>query len=238
MHFNLLDMAVYGILIVSVLAGFYQGLIATSANTAGFFLSLLSAKLFYMGMAMNVKEAGKMIPRLVYYSESAEMLGTTEVVRTPVAGFTQQQMDALLKTVQLPHPVDEWFRHNVLNAVYTKQGIVSLGDYLSQTVAKTAVAVACFLAILLGVYIVFTIVVNLVHFVVKLPALRLFDGVLGGAVGLVRGVFLAMALFMVLPTILSMLPVHQIQDIVNSSQLADFYYQKNFMFGMIKSFIG
>jgi hypothetical protein len=40
MHFstNILDLTVYGILLISVAAGFYQGLVATTANTAGFFI--------------------------------------------------------------------------------------------------------------------------------------------------------------------------------------------------------
>lgn len=240
MHFstNILDLAVYGIIAVSILAGFYQGLIATSVNTAGYFISLLSANWFYMGMAQSVNRANELIPRLEYFSETAEMLGTMEVARTPVAGMTEQSMKALLETVKLPHPVDQWFSHNVLNAVYAGDGLATLSEYLSRTVAQTAVSVVCFLAILLGVYLAVTLVVNLVHYTVKLPSLKLFDGILGGVVGLARGVFLALALCMVLPSVLSMLPVQQIQDIVNTSQLADFYYQKNFMFDMIKSFIG
>lgn len=238
MQFNPLDMAVYTILIVSVAAGVYQGLLATSINTAGFFVSLLSANWFYTGMAIRIKEAHSLIPRLVYYSETSEMLGSVETVRTGVSGMTQPKLDSILQNVNLPYPVEKWFSHNVLNSVYMQDHLTNLGDYLSQTVAEVAVNIVCFLAILLGVYVAVTLVVNAVHYVVKLPAVKLFDGVLGGAVGLLRGMFLVFALFLVLPVILSILPVHQIKDIVDTSHMAAFYYQKNFMFGMIKSFIG
>lgn len=235
---NILDLAVYGIFIISIAAGFYQGLIATSANTAGFFLSLLSADWFYMGMAMRVKAAHKAIETLVYYSETSQMLGTVDVTRTGVSGMTQLKLQSILQNVSLPYPVEKWFSHNVLGAVYAKEGISTLGDYLSHTVAEITVSILCFLALLLGAYIAVTLIVNLVHFVVKLPALKIFDGVLGGAVGFVRAIFLAFALFLLIPVVLSILPVQQIKDLVSSSHLAAFFYQKNFMFDMIKSYIG
>lgn len=235
---NIIDLTVYGIIIISIAAGFYQGLIATVANTVGYFIAMLSANWFYMGMAMKVKEADKVIPALLYYSETSGMLGSVDVYRTSVSGMSQLKLENLLQNVKLPFPVERWFSHNVLGAVYTQDGITNLGDYLSRTVAETAVNIACFLAILLGVYIAVTLVVNLVHYVVKLPAVKLFDGVLGGAAGLLRGVLLVFAVFLIMPVILSILPVQQVKDIVNSSQTAVFFYQKNFMFDMIKSFIG
>jgi hypothetical protein len=48
---------------------------------------------------------------------------------------------------------------------------------------------------------------------------------------------LASALCLVLPVALSMLPVQQLQDIVTSSHTAGLYYQKDWLFGLIKSFI-
>lgn len=235
---NIIDLAVYGIILISVVAGFYQGFLASVFNTVGYFISMLSASWFYGGAAMRVKVAGKVIPQLLYYSETAGMLGTVEISHTSVNGLSQLQLDSILKGVTLPFPLEKWFSHNVLGAVYAQDGISTLGDYLSRTVAETAVNIACFLAILLGVYIAVTLIVNCVHYVVKLPAVKLFDGVLGGVIGLVRGYFLAFALFLIVPVVLSILPVQQIQDIITSSHTAAFFYQKDFMFNMIRSFIG
>jgi uncharacterized membrane protein required for colicin V production len=235
---NVIDLAVYGIILISVAAGFYQGFLASAINTAGYFIAMFCASLFYGGAAMNVKVGGKIISQLLYYSETSGMLGSVDVSRTSVNGISQLQLDSLLKSVHLPFPLDRWFSHNVLGAVYAQDGISTLGDYLSHTVAETAVNIACFLAILLGVYIAVTLIVNLIHYVVKLPAVKLFDGLLGGVVGLGRGVLLAFALFLIVPVVLSILPVKQIQDLISSSHTAAFFYQKNFMFNMIKSFIG
>jgi uncharacterized membrane protein required for colicin V production len=234
---NILDITVYAILIVSVAAGVYQGLVATSANTAGFFLSMFSAALFYPGMAMRIKAGGTVIKSLLYYSETSQMLGTVETARAGVAGMTKEGMAGLLQSVSLPHPIGDWFTENVLGGVYAKQGLSTLGDYLSQTVAEAAVSIACFLMIFLFMYVILTVAVNLLHYVVKLPQLKAFDGVLGGAVGLLRGAVIAFALFMALPVALSMLPVQQVKDLVETSHTAAFFYQKDFMFAFIRSFI-
>lgn len=238
LQFNVLDIAVYAIILVSVAAGFYQGFLATSANTVGYFISLLAAWIFYGGAAQSVKAADKIIPALLYYSETTDMLGTVETYRMGVAGMTEAKLDGILSNVSLPHPIGQWFGENVLGAVYAKEGIGNLGEYLSRTVAETAVNIGCFLIIFLGVYIALTIVVNAVHYVVRLPQVRMLDGTLGGVVGLLRGVLLVFALFLVMPVVLSMLPVQQVTDIVQASHTASFYYEHNFLFGMIRSFIG
>lgn len=234
---NILDVLVYAVILVSVAAGLYQGLIATSANTAGFFLSVLCAGWFYGGMAARVKAAGAVIRSLIYYSESSDMLGTVEVYRTPAAGMTQQNLDALLQNVSLPHPIGEWFERNVLGGVYAGEGIANLGEYLSQTVAEAAVSVASFLIVFLTMYAIVTVAINMLHFVAKLPSLKAFDGALGGVVGLLRGVMLAYVLCMALPVVLSMLPVQQVRDIVDTSRTAGMFYENNFLFGLIRSYI-
>lgn len=238
LNLNIVDIAVYGIILISIAAGFYQGFLATVFNSVGYFIALLSANGFYMGMALKIKEAGQVIPALLYYSETSDMLGTVEAYRTSVLGMTQLKLENILQNVTFPFPVEKWYTHNVLNAVFTQDRITNLGDYLSRTVAETSVCILCFLAIFAGVYIATTLVVNLVHYVVKLPAVNIFDSVLGGVVGLGRGMLLVFVLFLVVPVILSILPVQQIKDIIGSSQTAAFYYQKNFIFDMIRSYIG
>ena len=235
---NLIDIAVYAILLISIAAGFYQGLLATVANTAGYFVALLGARWFYPGMAMHVKQAGEVIPALLYYSETADMLGSVDVFRTDVAGMTQLKLEHILQNVSLPHPLGEWFSQNVLGAVFAQDGISRLGDYLSRTIAETAVNTACFLIIFLGIYVVITLLVNLAHYVVKFPQFKALDGVLGGAVGLLRGGLLVYALFLVLPSILSIAPVQMISTVVQESHTAQMFYYHNFLFDMIRSYIG
>jgi uncharacterized membrane protein required for colicin V production len=234
---NLLDLLAYVILGLSVAAGYYQGFLATSANIVGYFTAMVSASWFYGGAAASVKEAGKIIPALLYYSESADMLGTVENYRTDVTTLTQSALENILRGVQLPHPVDKWLMGNVLNLSYSTEGLKQLGDYLSRTIAEAAVSIACFMLIFLGVYIGLTIVVNLIHYVVKLPTLKYFDGVGGAALGLVRGGLLVYLAFMILPVVLSMVPISQVQDLVQGSKMAGFFYEKNILLNMIRSFI-
>lgn len=234
---NILDMIAIAILGLSAAAGYYQGLLATSANIVSYFVAVLSANWFYEGAAAKVKEAGKIIPALLYYSETADMLGSVENYRTNVTNLTQSALQSILHGVKLPYPVDRWLAENVLNLSYSKIGITQLGDYLSRTIAETAVCIACFLLIFLGVYIGLTLVVNLAHYVIKLPTLKYLDGVSGAALGLVRGALLVFALFMILPVVLSTVPVAQVKDIVQGSSMAGFFYHQNFLLDMIKSFI-
>jgi uncharacterized membrane protein required for colicin V production len=237
MHLNLLDLAVYGILLASIAAGFYKGLLATAANTVGTFLAMLMAGWFSGGMALRVKLAGKLIPTLQYYSETSGMIGSVEIARTGVLGMTQARLDGIFQNVHLPTPIGNWYVHNVLGAVYAKDGLSTLGDYLSQTVAEAAVSIACFLVVFFIAYIAIALAVNLLHSIIKFPQLKYVDGVLGGAVGLLRGLLLVFVLFLVMPLALSMLPVQQVKDLVASSHTAGFFYQHDFLFSFIRSYI-
>lgn len=234
---NILDAVAIAILALSIAAGYYQGLLATGANVVGYFIALLSANGLYIGMAQGVKAAGKVIPALLYYSEAADMLGTVENYRAPVTELTQPALQNILQGVSLPYPVDRWLAENVHSLQYAGLGLTRLGDYLSRTIAETAVNVVCFIAIFAIVYVSATLLVNLVHYVVKLPALQFLDGVTGAIVGLGRGVLLVLVLFLVLPVVLSMLPVEQLTSIVSESKLAGYFYHQNFVLNMIRSYI-
>lgn len=235
---NPIDLAVLAILAISIAAGCYQGLLATGANLVGCGISLITARLFYPGIAMGVKAAGKIIPTMLYYSETADMLGTVENYHTEVAGLTDTGLKGILNSVTLPHPMDQWFSHNVLGAVFAQDGISNLGDYLARTIAETTVNICSFLLVFLIAYLAFTFLVNMLHYSFRFPGLPHFDGLIGGAVGLVRGALLIWALFLLMPAILSLAPVKMISDIVADSKTAGFFYEHNILFGMIKSFIG
>ncbi len=235
---NPIDLVVLAILAVSVAAGCYQGLLATGANLTACGISLLAARLFYPGLALGIKAAGKVIPALLYYSETADMLGTVDNYRTEVAGLTQSRLDSILSGMTLPHPLGEWFRKNVLGAVFAQDGIANLGDYLARTIAETVVNILCFLFVFLIVYLALTFLVNLLHYSFRFPKLAHFDGLLGGALGLGRGVLLVWVLFLIMPAVLSMAPVEMISDIVAGAKTTGFFYDGNILFGLLRSYIG
>ncbi len=234
---NILDILAVAILALSAAAGYYQGLLATTANVAGVFVSLFSANWLSVAAAQSVKQADKVIPALLYYSESADMLGSVDNYRASVTAMTQPALESILRTVQLPYPVDRWLSENVLNLHYASLGLTNLGDYLSRTIAETAVNIGCFLMLFFGIYLAVTLIVNLVHYVVKLPTLKILDGFTGAVLGLGRGVLLVLVVFMVLPVVLSMLPVAQVSEIVEGSQVAGLFYHQNFVLDMVRSYI-
>ena len=234
---NLLDALGFAILALSTAAGYYQGFLATAANCAGYITALLSASWFYGSVAERIKEAGKIIPALIYYSESGDLLGSVETFRLNVTTLNQSAMDGILSRVELPHPVGQWLAENVLGLRYSADGLTQLGDYLSRTIAEAAVSIGCYLLMFLAIYIGLTLMINIANYTIKFPALKAFDGLAGAGLGLVRGGLLVFAAFMVLPVLLSMLPVAQVKDIVEGSALTGFFYEKNFMFGLIRSYI-
>ena len=79
--------------------------------------------------------------------------------------------------------------------------------------------VVCFLGVFIVCFLALNLLVALLNYVFKFPALKHFDAITGGVLGFVRGYFLVFLLFTLVPILLTALPVQAISDYINASML-------------------
>jgi uncharacterized membrane protein required for colicin V production len=233
----LIDLAIFALFVLFAVVGYHKGFFKAVLNVATYFVSLLGALWLHPQLAQTVKASGKVIPIIINYSESADMLGTVESFRAVATELSPEAMNGILAEANLPHPLSGLLLTNVQNAAFSSDGLITLGDYLSMTIANMAINIVSFLIIFLCFYIVFNLIVSLVDYVFKLPVLKLFNSASGALLGFIQGFLVMFIVFSLVPVVLAFLPFPEISGIIEQSQMGKFYYHSNFIIDMIKGII-
>ena len=179
----------------------------------------------------------KVIPPLIYYSESDEFLQDVETVRLQVDAITPESLDALLTEVKLPYPVESRLRTNLENKAFADDGLTMLGEYLSMTIAHMTVNIVCFMILFLVSLIILFLVVRALDVTLIFPVLRYGDGLVGAAAGLVASALLLFALEMLVPVGLSFVPFEELRTIVENAATSSLFYHSNFLLALMKGVI-
>ena len=233
----MIDLAIFALFVLFALVGYHKGFFKALLNIATFFISLLGAWWLHPQLAQTVKASGKVIPIIVNYSESADMLGTVESFRAAATELSPDALNDIIAKSALPHPLPGLLLTNVQNAAFAPDGLITLGDYLSMTIANMAINIMGFLIIFLCFYVVFNLLVSLVDYVFKLPVLKMLNSASGALLGFIQGFLVMFIVFSFVPIVLAFLPFPEISGIIEQSQMGKFYYHSNFIIDLIKGTI-
>ena len=132
------------------------------------------------------------------------------------------------------------FEANIRNQAFAKLNITTLADYLDQTIWQAVFNVLAFLLAFIVIYAVVSLIVNLLDHVFRFPVLRMFDWLLGGVCGLVKGLVVAVLLLCIVPSVASLIAPELTQTLIAESTLYSFVSQLDFLnvSSMITQLIG
>ena len=229
---NIVDIIVLVLIGVSILMGVYKGFLYSVLNIGSFLLSGLIALLFYPIMARNVIN-GDLFPTILNYADGAQRISDVSLVHTPIASLSESQISAAISEAGFPSPIGSLLERNISSRAFESAGLTTLGEYFNQTAAVVLTNIACFLIIFLIVRIVLLVVLNGANYVLKFPMLKQYDLLVGGCCGLVNGILLMFAVFMLVPIAFTLLPYDSITSIVETSVFGNFFYQCNFLLPLI-----
>lgn len=237
---NIVDYAIIGVLLLSVVWGIYRGFLASVLKVVSFFISWASAFLFYPSLAKFIQLKTGLVDTMLYFSEGADRIpkGFIDFIRMPVNTIPGDKINEMIVGAQFPKNIEMLLRENIANQVFGAQGLSSLGDYFNYTLVYIIINVISFLLIYAAVSIVLGLIISLTNAVVRLPVLKQFDSLLGGCFGLIRGIFLIFVLFIIVPIILAMVPQGlDLTKYLDESALASFFYQTNFITDVLRGVI-
>lgn len=237
---NLLDYAIIGVLVLSVVWGIYQGFLVSVLKVVSFFISWAAAFLFYPSLAKFIQLKTGLVDTMLYFSEGADRIAkqSADFARMPITQIPADKMNELIVGAQFPKNVEVLLRENIVNQVFSKQGLSTLAEYFNYTLVYIIVNVLSFLLIYIAVSMVLGLLINMTNAVVRLPVLKQFDSLLGGCFGLIRGIFLVFVLFIIVPITLAVVPVGlDLSKYIHGSALAPFFYQTNFITDVLRGVI-
>ena len=115
--------------------------------------------------------------------------------------------------------ISKAFEANVRSQAFQNLGISTLSDYLDQTIWQAIFNVGAFILCFIALYVVSCLVVNLLDHVISFPLVRGIDWLLGGLLGLVRGVVVSLLVINLVPAVAQIVSPEFARDLIQNSTL-------------------
>ncbi len=228
---NIVDIVILAILGLSVLVGLYRGFISSVASMGGCLLSLGLSFWLSPKLAEDIRNNPDILRTLLSYTDAATRIGDQNLASQSVTSLTETGITEILNKVSLPAPLNTLLQSNLQNQVYG--AAADVGTYVSQTIISAILNVICFIVCFLVLLLVIHFVINFLKVVFKFPVLKQLNSLAGGAFGLLRGVLLCFVAFALLPLIQTLLPVQDINQLVEASALAPLFNSGNLILAIM-----
>ena len=230
---NLLDIVILAILAFYLISGMYRGSITSFLGTAGFVAAWFGAKQFYPAVANMALSNQTLMAVLNQYLEPESFFATHAQAMTTVAevisGGETAIQNALASVSGKLTVIMRAFEGNVRSQVFQNLGISTLADYLDQTIWQAIFNVAAFILCFIALYVLASLIVNLLDHVISFPLVRGFDWLLGGLLGLVRGLVICVLVLNLVPAILQIVAPDFAEALIGESVLMNFVTQADIL---------
>lgn len=220
---NLLDVIIIAILAFYLISGMYRGSITSFLGTAGFVAAWFGAKELYPQVARLALSNRTLMAVLNQYLEPQNFFKTHQQAMTTVAevisggeSAIQNAMAGLSGNLSI---ISKAFEANVRSQAFQNLGISTLSDYLDQTIWEAVFNVGAFVLCFVALYALACLVVNLLDHVISFPLIRGVDWLIGGLLGLVRGVVICVLILNLLPAVAQIVSPDFAQDLIKNSTL-------------------
>ena len=241
---NILDILIVAIMAFSLFAGMYKGFVTSLLSTFGFIGSWFGASMLYEKIANLALSNNTLMavlnqylePETFFASNAQAAMAVSEVVSGGEAAI-QAAVSSVGDKISI---IANAFEANVRNQAFANLNITTLADYLDQTIWQAVFNVLAFIVAFVVLYIVVMLVVNLLDHVVRFPIVRMFDWLLGGVCGVVRGLVVAVLVLCIVPSVVSLISPELTQTLIGESTLYSFISQLDFLrvSSMVSKLIG
>lgn len=230
---NMVDYAILGVIGLSVLWGFYRGFIQSVLSMGACLLSFLGSFFAYPYLAGLLQGDQSLIVNLIHYTDASSRIGDLELALSNVSQLGEGMAASVLSHVNLPQPLNDILSFNLQHTAFAQQGINTVADYVNHTIVTVSVNILSFLVCFAALFIVLSILINLLRAVFHFPLLKQLDWLFGGVFGALRGVVLCYAVFVAVPLILTVVPFDGLDALLKESTLAQIFNNGNLILSIM-----
>lgn len=224
---NLIDILIIVTIGIYVLSCVYKGFIWSASTFCSSLLACIVAFLLMGTVADSIIENQSFYDAMLSYTEGSESVYDVEYAKKEITELSNEKINEIMDKSNLPHPLRERVYDNIMMEAFKDKGIVKLGDYFNESIVRVIINIIAFMLIYLIIRITSTFIICWLDYSIVFPKLRKADAVVGGAIGILRGIIAISIIFMMLPVILTVLPFDSIRELVDSSGLATLFYESN-----------
>lgn len=230
---NLLDLAIIGILGLFVLSGIHKGFMYTAISVLCMIVCMMLAFVIMPLISGKVVSNESVFNSMLYYTEGSEYIYDVELSKMPITAIDRDTLAEVYNRSDVAYPMDLRIRENIADAAFEDEGITSLGDYFNQTMVHVTINILVFLLLFAALRAVTAFGLGWRNYAKRLPKLKKLDFLAAIGTGLIRGLLALFLFFMLCPIVLTVLPFDVVEELVEESKLASFFYQSNFLLGLI-----
>ena len=202
---NLLDLTIIVVLAFYVISGMYRGSITSLLSTLGFVIAWFCAQRLYPQVARMALSNQTLMAVLGQYLEPDTFFAThnqaVAQVSQVIAGGEASIQTAIASLSPNLAVISKAFEANVRSQMFQNLGLTTLSEYLDQTIWQAVFNLGSFILCFLALYVLSSLIVNLLVHIVAFPLLRGFDWLVGGVFGLIRGMVVVLLLVFLLPSV-------------------------------------
>ncbi|MBO6060519.1 MAG: hypothetical protein J6P98_00175 [Clostridia bacterium] len=230
---NLVDLAIIAMLALFVLSGVHKGFMYTAISVLSMVVCMMLAFLIMPLVSGRVVANEKIFNSMLYYTEGSEYIYDVEFSKMPITAIDREDLEEIYNRSDVAYPMDLRIHENIQDAAFEDDGIIMLGDYFNQTMVLVTINILVFLLIYAALRVVSAFVLGWRNYAKRLPKLKKLDLPAAIGTGLIRGLLAMFILFMLCPIVLTVLPFDVVEELVEDSALASFFYRSNFLLGLI-----
>ena len=230
---NIIDIVLLTLLFVSIAFGVYRGavssLLGLAASVLAFPLAFWLSPMLtaYLGSNAGIMEL------LATYTDANTLVGNYSLATTTVVGMSESSLQAVINSLNLPQSILGILRSNMQQNVFAASGLVTVNDYVAYTIIVVALQAVCFVVTYLSVNAAMHFFITMVDKVFSFPVLKHFDGVVGGAFGVLRGMLILYVLFLLLPVVQTIIPQNLIAGFFEGSTLSSVFSSNGFFIRVV-----
>lgn len=227
---NWVDIIVIIILAISSITGYFQGIILSVFNLAGFILSYIIARL--------------------YYPIIAQFILNSQNIYGKIRGFVDKRIYSIFedKVANInPSPILEGFKlpksllDNISNSPQVNTYASELSDVMLNTLSEALTRIFVDIISLIIAFVIARIAIifigRLLDRFAELPLLKQFNKLFGFGFGLIKGVLIILIIFTILTPFISISQNSFLSEGVFNSSIGYILYDNNILFKYLKEIV-
>ncbi len=225
---NIIDLMIIIILGICVLYGAYRGFLHSLFSLGASLLSLLVSFAFVPSLVKRLSANANVVNLVKYYTDTAAKINGIDAAAIPQDNMISSALDRL----QLASPIDQ-----IIKSVISGRDIASsseLNDIISQAIISIAINVLAFIACYFLIYIVFSMIINLLNSVFRFSQLKYADMLFGAALGLAKGIVFVFVIFTIMPVLQNALPFDELKQIFAQSEYYHFFVSSDLIIKILQ----
>jgi uncharacterized membrane protein required for colicin V production len=226
MNMNWADVAVIGIISLLALIGFYRGFVKSIFKIISFFAAIIVSIKFYPEVAKFLEATP--LYNSVWSFINDGIVERQRIISDSLATAGDSAMKQTLNSLSLP----SFLNNFIISKIPEQNNLVDLAkvsDLLTDQITKIVVDLSALLLIYIAIRIILFLLRFVLEGIAKLPVFKQIDKLGGLIMGAVEGlltIYILMAILMLFHTTPNF---DQIFEIVNSSNIAKYFYENNFI---------